>query len=213
MSWPWVFSTLPAGNVAASKLDDNFNAAAQLDSPAFTGTPTTTNATQAVNNSQIANTAYVDRVAVQQRVSTITGTMATGTTTVPLDNTIPQSSEGDQYMSLSITPKSASSTLKITVVGFFSSSAGGAWLMMSLFKDSETDARAVQMGGMGATGNYATAPFVLIYEMTSGSTSAMTFKVRAGAHTASTTTFNGIAGTSYMGGALASSITIEEIGV
>jgi hypothetical protein len=26
-SWPWTFSTLPAGNVAASKLDDNFNAA------------------------------------------------------------------------------------------------------------------------------------------------------------------------------------------
>lgn len=26
-SWPWTFATLPAGNVAASKLDDNFNAA------------------------------------------------------------------------------------------------------------------------------------------------------------------------------------------
>jgi len=25
--WPWTFATLPAGNVAASKLDDNFNAA------------------------------------------------------------------------------------------------------------------------------------------------------------------------------------------
>ena len=26
-SWPWTFASLPAGNVAASKLDDNFNAA------------------------------------------------------------------------------------------------------------------------------------------------------------------------------------------
>jgi hypothetical protein len=26
-SWPWTFATLPAGNVAASKLDDNFSAA------------------------------------------------------------------------------------------------------------------------------------------------------------------------------------------
>ena len=26
-SWPWTFAILPAGNVAASKLDDNFNAA------------------------------------------------------------------------------------------------------------------------------------------------------------------------------------------
>ena len=44
-SWPWTFATLPAGNVAASKLDDNFNAAmfaagSSIDGavPTWTGT-------------------------------------------------------------------------------------------------------------------------------------------------------------------------------
>ena len=47
--------------------------------------------------------------------------------------------------------------------------------------------------------------------MTSGTTSATTFKVRGGSGAASTTTFNGSAGSAFMGGALASSIVIREV--
>jgi hypothetical protein len=39
-----------------------------------------------------------------QVVNTTTGAVATGTTVMPFDDTIPQSGEGDQYMSLAITP-------------------------------------------------------------------------------------------------------------
>lgn len=59
MAWPWTFASLPAGNVAASKLDDNFNAAAQLNSPAFIGTPTAPTPTSGDSSTKIATTAFV----------------------------------------------------------------------------------------------------------------------------------------------------------
>ena len=45
--------------------------------------------------------------------STQTGAVATGTTVIPLDDSIPQNTEGDEYMSLSITPSDASNILII----------------------------------------------------------------------------------------------------
>ncbi len=48
---------------------------------------------------------------VVQVVNTQDGAVATGTTVLPWDDTIPQNTEGDQYMSLSITPTNASNKL------------------------------------------------------------------------------------------------------
>jgi hypothetical protein len=59
MSWPHVFATQPAGNVPASYLDDNFNAAAPLASPALTGTPTAPTAANGTSTGQIATCAFV----------------------------------------------------------------------------------------------------------------------------------------------------------
>jgi hypothetical protein len=47
--------------------------------------------------------------------------------------------------------------------------------------------------------------------MTSGTTSATTFRVRAGASSAGTTTFNGSGGARFLGGVYASSIVIQEV--
>jgi hypothetical protein len=47
--------------------------------------------------------------------------------------------------------------------------------------------------------------------MAAGTTSATTFKVRIGAVTSGTITFNGIGSARKLGGVLASSITITEI--
>lgn len=135
-----------------------------------------------------------------------TGTMATGTTLVPYDNTIPQSNEGDQYMSLVFTPKSATNTLIIEASGMFYWSGTGNFAM-ALFKDADASAMAASSVG----GSSAMIP--LRHKMTAGTTSPITFKVRAGAQGSGTTTFNGLVGTAYLGGVLASSITITEIKV
>ena len=156
-----------------------------------------------------ATPAYVDAGAIRQVASTIVSAAATGTTTIPSDNTIPQSGEGDQYMSLAITPKSATSKLKITVTWLGTNSAGSGTIAAALFQDSIANALAVGMATFSA-GFVVCISYT--YIMTSGTTSATTFKVRAGANVAGTTTFNGSAGTRLYGGVEASSIVIEEIG-
>ena len=138
-----------------------------------------------------------------------TGAMATGTTQMPYDDTIPQNTEGDQYMSLEITPKSATSSLLINVVVYIASTSANTTFQMALFQDSTANALAAgSMYPGGATNTLELMTFN--HSMTSGTTSATTFKVRVGSNQASTTTFNGSTSARLMGGVYASSITIIE---
>jgi hypothetical protein len=144
---------------------------------------------------------------VVQSVNTETGAVATGTTTIPWDDTIPQNTEGDQYMSLAITPTNANSVLDIIVVFNFSNS-GSIKQTLALFEDSTANALAAAWD----TADNADASYqiVLRHRMTAGTTSSTTFKVRSGGSAAGTTTFNGSAAGRKLGGVLASSITITE---
>jgi hypothetical protein len=137
-----------------------------------------------------------------------TGTYATGTTLLPFDNTIPQITEGNQYLSLAITPISATSKLLIQVNIVMSSSALN-FCTAALFQDSTANAIA-------ASSVYASVATGIVipsfnYFMTSGTTSATTFTVRAGTNNAGTTTVNGQSGGQSFGGVCSSSITITEI--
>jgi hypothetical protein len=51
------------------------------------------------------------------------------------------------------------------------------------------------------------------HKITAGTTSEITFKVRSGPSSAATVTFNGYGGNRYLGGVMASSITITEVQV
>jgi hypothetical protein len=148
--------------------------------------------------------------AVVQTVNVQDGAVATGTTTLPWDDTIPQNTEGDQYMSLAITPTSSTNKLKIEVVwnGTISSVTQAT---LALFQDSTANALAASQGYISSGGQPIN--MTLIHYMTAGTTSATTFKVRFGAASASTTTFNGSGGARKLGGVMASSITIHEIKV
>jgi hypothetical protein len=144
-----------------------------------------------------------------QTVSTQTGAVVTGTTTIPFDNSIPQqSTEGDQYMSLSITPKSATSTLVIDVV-FYASNSAVVNQVVALFQDATENAIAAVSQAASSAGAPETIKFTHV--MTSGTTSSTTFKVRSGGSGAGTTTFNGSGGVRAFGGVAASSIVIREI--
>lgn len=145
---------------------------------------------------------------VVQMVNTTTGALATGTTTIPFDDTIPQNTEGDQYMSLSITPKAAANLLKIDVVWNGTNSAASRFTV-ALFQDSTANALAAAVDQIDSAGN--SRQVVFTYWMAAGTTSSTTFKVRAGANNPGTTTFNGQGGTRLYGGVMASSITITEI--
>jgi hypothetical protein len=147
---------------------------------------------------------------VVQVVNYQTGEVATGTTVIPIDDSIPQSNEGDEYMSFSITPKSATNKLKIDVVWIGThSSTSISFLTVTLFKDSDANAIAAAVTTAIAAGYIRTIAFS--HSMTAGTTSAITFKVRAGSEDSGTTTFNGSTGARLYGGVMASSITITEV--
>jgi len=147
---------------------------------------------------------------VIQRVNTQTGAVATGTTVLPLDDTIPQNTEGDEYMTLAITPTNSSNILYIDVVLNAATTVGAASQFgVALFQDSTAGALAACSHGAIDAGQMMHITFR--HKMTAGTTSATTFKVRAGGNGAGTTTFNGRSSGRLFGGVMASSITITEI--
>jgi hypothetical protein len=127
---------------------------------------------------------------------------------MPQDNTIPQNTEGDQYMSLSYTPTSSTNKLQIDVV-IFGSINSNASMNMALFQDSVANALAANTS-YAAGGPTNTYQQTLKHTMTAGTTSAITFKVRIGPEAAGTLTFNGRNGGQLFGGVASSSITVTE---
>jgi len=148
---------------------------------------------------------------VIQVVSTTSVAMATGTTVIPNDDTIPQKTEGTEFLTLAITPTNASNKLKIEVVGLWTSDGANTWAIAALFQDSTAGALAVSHD-FDATAT-AIVNHGLSHFMTAGTTSATTFKVRVGPHTSATVTMNGENEGRRFGGVLGSSITITEIAV
>jgi hypothetical protein len=144
---------------------------------------------------------------VVQMLQTDFSAVTTGTTTIPYDDTIPQSTEGDQYMTQAITPKSVTNVLIVEASANLALSTGLS-AIGALFKDAETDSRS-------ATGMYlatANAMYRLVssFNMVAGTTSAVTFKFRAGPQSAATMTFNGDSATRRFGAITKSWIKITE---
>ena len=148
--------------------------------------------------------------AILQIVNYQTGAVANGSTQIPTDDTIPQNTEGNQYMSLAITPLSASSKLRIQTVAYGTTNSGAGTATMALFRDSIASALAAALFTHSATGYLF--PLTIDHIMSSPGTSATTFKVRIGPNTAIAYVFNGASdGTSrYFGGVMSSTITITE---
>jgi hypothetical protein len=145
---------------------------------------------------------------IAQRVNLQTSAYATGTNIIPLDDTIPQQTEGDQYLSQAITPTNAASTLRVdvTLIAILNT---GSQLSIALFRDATANALAAIVGVTVTPNDCGT--FTFSFEVAAGSTAATTFKVRAGPNAGATTlAVNGRAGSRIFGGVAASSITITE---
>ena len=138
---------------------------------------------------------------------TATGAVATGTTTIPNDDTVPQNTEGDQYLSQAITPTHATNILQIHAhLNLADTAAGGTAL--ALFQDSTASALAVSFSGYPPTAVWGNASR-LEHTMLAGTVASTTLKIRAGATTS--TTFNGSGAARKYSGALVSFIRVQEI--
>jgi hypothetical protein len=144
---------------------------------------------------------------VLQVVNTTTSASATGTADFGNDDTIPQNSEGTEFMTLAITPAATSNKLIIITNVQYTNSAS-ARTYFALFQDSTANA----LGGaiINNSGNDIFQNMAFQHYMTAGTTSSTTFKIRGGT-SSGTLRVNGNSGGRFWGGILSTSMTIVEI--
>ena len=151
-----------------------------------------------------ASTALVGSVV--QTVYASTSANTTGTTPLPLDTSIPLITEGNEYLTCTITPKALTNKLKIDVsmtIKGASTDIGAALFNTDV---NATDAIRTGYGVASGAGNPAAINFT--HYMNVPIATATVFKLRAGTTGAGTNTLN-----PFFAGAGITSITIQEIKV
>ncbi|MGM4911427.1 hypothetical protein [Rhizobium sp. 768_B6_N1_8] len=128
---------------------------------------------------------------------------------IPLDNTIPQNTEGTQILSVTITPKSTTNKLRVRFQGQATSTTNPSYPSWGIFRNGV--ANALRSGFVTQTNGGQLYQCADELEFVPGSTSAITITVRAGPGTAGNMTFNGNTGAPLHGGAMAATLTVEEI--
>ena len=194
--------TLATDSVVTGKIADGTIANADINDLAASKL---TGALPAISGASLTNLPSGGKVL--QIVNYQTATVNTGTTTIPNASAEVTITMGNQYMTLAITPTSATSKLRIDFV-VHSSPSSGAVVTGALFQDSTTNALAAN-GFYMPTGT-GTGVLSNTYHMVSGTTSATTFRVRVGMSSSGTLSFNGANGGTRFGSAVKSSITITE---
>lgn len=149
---------------------------------------------------------------VQRVYAKVSGSVALPTA-IPADNSIPQSNEGTQVLTASITPTNAANTLEVEVlVHAVETSNVGDLIVAALFAGAGADAVAVGLvGGMNGGSNYLTSGSTSIrYHVEAGTTSPITFAVRVGNNNGAATLNVSHLGNTF-GGMISSHLVIREI--
>jgi len=149
---------------------------------------------------------------VRQIVTSFSSAVSSTTNQLPADNTIPQNTEGAQFLTATITPQSATSNLVVIATVGATTPSVLATVTAALFRDASVNAFAA--AAEAAHTSSAATPFAMTASVSSGSTAATTFRLRCGMNVAGTLFFNGYSGpTQYFGGVCSSGLTIIEYGV
>lgn len=172
------------------------------------GTGTTKTYTFPDKNGTFAMTDDITAQKIVQVQETLSSAFASGTTTIPLDDTIPQNTEGTEFLTQSITPQFTDSILEIEVVAFHARTTADVYVIGALFQDSTANALAAD--GFYSNTTAASGQVVIKHSMVAGSTSATTFKYRAGLNSAGTLGFNGSTSARLFGGITKSYIKVTE---
>lgn len=136
-------------------------------------------------------------------------TNATLTTTIPYDDTVPQSSEGTEIISVNITPKSASNRVVSLFLGSVVSVGTASVATACLFKDSDASALRSGVAQMFADGAPSLVGFM--HNHVPATTSQVAYKVRAGGDQTGGIRFNGTNTARLFGGTLAAVLMVMEM--
>ena len=131
------------------------------------------------------------------------------TATIPLDNTIPQNTEGTQILSQAYTMANTTNRLRIRVSGFIGGANNNTSGTVALFSSASANALAARCIKCEQSGN-DTTQFYLEHELVVGSVSARTYTVRVG-KSSGTIILNADGATALYGGVAAITMVLEEI--
>lgn len=147
---------------------------------------------------------------IQRAITTTSTPFNTNDTTIPRDNTKPQSGEGVAWTAFdtSITPLASSSKLRVTISLPLISSSSAAAVTLAVFRDSGTDAIFASLFTIAATGQ--TYPQHFTFFVAAGSTSATTFKVRVSTSAGTVYFLQGNA-TSFYDGLCQGVLEVDEV--
>jgi hypothetical protein len=151
--------------------------------------------------------AAVDGMVVQM-VSTVNNTYSNTTTAIPQDNSIPQSNEGAEVLSRTITPKATTNILLIQV-SLCVGGVNGGDISAAIFKDA--GANAICAAKTNAVNTEDMVHLTFNHIVVAGAIDEATYKVRFGPGASDTAYLNGNNASRIFGGVAISSITITEI--
>lgn len=198
-------STVSAANIAAASVSaaaivDNSITLAKVARVGTTG--------QSLISGGTGTDAAYGWTGVVQRVVTASSSVVSGTAQIPLDDTIPQVTEGTEFLAVTITPRNANSTLVIEGQVFFSS-VNSLHVTSALHRASSADAIAAVSLFIPNNNQYL---MNIRHSVVAGTTAAIPIQLRLGGSGATTIHLNGNStGSRLFGGVAASSISVTEI--
>ena len=145
---------------------------------------------------------------VVQRVYATYALNADLTTVIPLDDTIPQNTEGTEIVTAAITPASVTNRIAVRFKGE-GALASGSHLIAALFQDSVANALSTGTNRVPATASNQ-IPVSLDFEHVPGTVNAITYKIRVGADSG-TARMNGSTSARRFGGTSLCTLILEEI--
>jgi len=149
---------------------------------------------------------------VVQQIRNATSALTINSTILPWDDTIPQQTEGDEILTVSITPTSASSVLVIEATCMGSIDGVERKMGMAIFRDSTSDAIAATSLNASAdtsVSDYSMSGSIKTY-VSATSTSPTTFKLRVGNEVGAGSSVNGYTTGRIYGGVANTSLFVTE---
>lgn len=178
-------TTLGLGSVAIRALID--------DDTMATATATNVPSAESVK-------AYVDaKGLVKQIQHNIVTSSTTTTTSIPFDNTVPQITEGAEFVTVTITPSSASSKILLYFTGMFGCTLAINVLTVALFRNSTASAIHA-ISGQTVNSTNSITPISMCYVDSPATTSPITYRIRAGVPTSATLRSNAAGDGTSLGG-------------
>lgn len=145
---------------------------------------------------------------IVQTVLTQDGSVANTAANIAYDDTIPQSSEGAELITVSVTPKSSTNLLMVRATVTLSGTSSGSHVIASIFQDAVANARRSAAAKVSVAD--AESTFQIVFETTSTIGVPTVFKIRYGA-SAGTATAHGENTSRRLGGINRSQIDVMEI--